>query len=208
MDAMNAGMIALTFIGAQVAQKAADGAIESIWAKFSSLFVARFNREPTAESSTEMAAELLANDRELSENVEGVFSSSIPLRRALLVAAALRNARILWIDDTPKNNEWERLTLRQLGAHVTAVTSTETAVECLHAEAFDLILSDVSRQGISREGIDALPRLTVAAAGTAVVFYVGRVDHAAGVPPGAFGITNRPDELLHLVMDALERRRL
>ena len=43
---------------------------------------------------------------------------------------------------------------------------------------------------------------------TAVVFYVGRVDRAAGVPAGSFGITNRPDELLHLVMDALERCRL
>jgi CheY-like chemotaxis protein len=208
MDTINAAMVALTFIGAQVAQKSANGAIELIWAKFRSQFLARFNQEPNAEDPPEMVKEVLANDRELSENVEEVFSDAIPLRRAQLVAPALRNARILWIDDTPKNNEWERLTLRHLGTHVTAVTRTETAIECLLAEGFDLIISDISRQGVPREGIEALPRVAAAGPGTAVVFYVGRVDHASGVPPMAFGITNRPDELLHLVMDALERRRL
>jgi hypothetical protein len=29
-----------------------------------------------------------------------------------------------------------------------------------------------------------------------------------GTPPGAFGITNRPDELIHLVLDVLERERV
>lgn len=208
MDALNVGMVALTFIGAQVAQKAANGAIESIWARFSSQFLARFNREPDADGPAEMAQEVLADDPELSESVESVFGSSIALRRAQLVAPALRNARILWVDDVPKNNEWERLTLRHLGAHVTSVARTETAIECLEAEPFDLIISDISRHGLDREGIDALPRLRVAGPETAVVFYVGHVDRAAGVPAGSFGITNRPDELLHLVMDALERCRL
>ena len=32
------------------------------------------------------------------------------------------------------------------------------------------------------------------------------VDPTRPVPVGAFGLTARPDELLHLVMDALERR--
>jgi CheY-like chemotaxis protein len=89
-----------------------------------------------------------------------------------------------------------------------AVQSTETAVECLESEAFDLILSDISRCGSNRHGLDALPRLRAASPGTPVVFYIGRVAREAGVPPGAFGITDHPGELLHLVMDALERRRL
>ena len=32
------------------------------------------------------------------------------------------------------------------------------------------------------------------------------VYHSDGIPAGAFGLTNRPDELVHLVIDALERR--
>jgi hypothetical protein len=31
------------------------------------------------------------------------------------------------------------------------------------------------------------------------------LNHGFGPPPGAFGITNRPDTLLNLVMDALDR---
>ena len=38
-----------------------------------------------------------------------------------------------------------------------------------------------------------------------MVFYVSVVYQDKPLPPGAFGLTNRPDELLHLVIDALER---
>jgi len=41
-----------------------------------------------------------------------------------------------------------------------------------------------------------------------VVFYVSVVYQDKPLPPGAFGLTNRPDELLHLVIDALEPVRL
>ena len=116
-----------------------------------------------AEGPAEMAQEVLANDPELSQNVEAVFGSSVALRRAQSVAPALPNARVLWVDDVLKNNEWERLTLRHLGADVTSVARTETAIECLEAEPFDLIISDISRQGLDREGIAALSRLGVAA---------------------------------------------
>ena len=42
---------------------------------------------------------------------------------------------------------------------------------------------------------------------TPVIFYIGIFDPKLGIPGGAFGITNRPDELLHLVLDALERKK-
>jgi hypothetical protein len=40
-----------------------------------------------------------------------------------------------------------------------------------------------------------------------VIFFVGALDRTLGVPKGAAGITNRTNELLHLVLDALEGRR-
>lgn len=36
-----------------------------------------------------------------------------------------------------------------------------------------------------------------------VIFYVGRARE--GAPAAAFGLTTRPEEMWHLVMDALER---
>ena len=41
-----------------------------------------------------------------------------------------------------------------------------------------------------------------------MIFYVGSLDKEKGTPPGAFGITNRPDELTHCVLDVLERVRV
>jgi hypothetical protein len=38
-----------------------------------------------------------------------------------------------------------------------------------------------------------------------VIFYIGNLKPEAGVPAGAFGITNRPDVLLTLVGEALTR---
>jgi hypothetical protein len=73
-----------------------------------------------------------------------------------------------------------------------------------------MIISDIDRaypEPNPRAGLDMLPRLAEAGVHLPVVFYVGRLDPAAGVPPGAFGVTNRPDELLNLTLDALERIR-
>jgi hypothetical protein len=38
-----------------------------------------------------------------------------------------------------------------------------------------------------------------------VIFTVGRFNPALGTPPFAFGITNKVDECLNLLFDALER---
>ena len=64
----------------------------------------------------------------------------------------------------------------------------------------------LARENNDTAGVDALPSLRSAAPETPVVFYIGQ-ESTRGVPVGAFGITNRPDELLHLVLDVLERRR-
>lgn len=117
-------------------------------------------------------------------------------------------ANVLWLDDSPANNEWERTLLRELGLHVTAVARIASAEDCLKAQAFDLIISDIHRNGNPVAGVEELPRLRAAAADAPVIFYVGRVRSEERVPRGAVGITNRPDELLHLIMDAVERRRL
>ena len=130
------------------------------------------------------------------------------LRRAALVAPALRGARVLWIDDEPAGNKWERATLEALVVEVTAARSTIEALKRLSADPFDLILSDIKREGIPDEGVTALPRLRQVALATPVVIYVGRVERERGTPAGASGLTNRADELLHLVLDVLERRRL
>ena len=40
-----------------------------------------------------------------------------------------------------------------------------------------------------------------------VLFYVADLDSRRGTPPFAFGITSRPDALLHFALDVIERQR-
>jgi hypothetical protein len=104
---------------------------------------------------------------------------------------------------------------RRFGAVITFACTTDEALQALHysveqSQPFHIIISDVSRDMPTHEpdgGIRMLDRLRADRVGLPIVFYVGRLRPGAGTPPGAFGITNRPDQLLQLILDALARTR-
>lgn len=149
---------------------------------------------------------LIAADAAAKATLEQVGTSAPVMRRATVVQRALQGARILWIDDEPDGNALERATLGTFGVVVRTALSGEEAKRVLRGERFDLVISDISRPGESLAGIKDLPLLRLIAPDLPVIFYIMRME-PRGVPAGAFGITARPDELLHLCMDALERRR-
>ena len=110
----------------------------------------------------------------------------------------------LWIDDHPEGNRIERRMLRQMGIFTEAVTTSAGAAAVLDdpANKIDLIITDVGRDDGSPGGLALLEGI---GGRRPVILYVGRVDRNRVTPAGAFGITDRPDELLNLVMDALDR---
>ncbi len=137
------------------------------------------------------------------------------IERAQKERGQLFGTEILWVDDHPRNNRNEARMFQTLGAFVTFATSAEEALCALREAAtqmrpFQLVLSDMSRGGPTPDaaaGLKMLTCLRTKHVALPVIFYVGQLDQEKGVPPGAFGITNRPDQLLHLVLDAMERVR-
>jgi CheY-like chemotaxis protein len=137
------------------------------------------------------------------------------LDRANANRSLFEGAELLWVDDRPSNNRNEARMLRSFGALVTFAATTDEALHALRAGAeqhhpFDVILSDISRElpaSDTTAGLAMLPRLSDAGFAQPVIFYVGHPEPGAGVPAGAFGVTNRPDQLLQLVIDALSRVR-
>jgi CheY-like chemotaxis protein len=135
--------------------------------------------------------------------------------RANAHRSVFEGAEILWVDDRPSNNRNEARMLRSFGALVTFAATTEEALHALQTGAeqhqpFDLILSDISRDLPTSDpaaGITMLPRLRNAGFRQPVIYYIGRPNPDAGVPVSAFGVTNRPDQLLQLTIDALSRVR-
>src|SRR5207302_9651723 len=60
----------------------------------------------------------------------------------------IRGSRVLWVDDNPDTILGERRVLRALGVEVTSVNSSLDAERTLQADNdFDLIISDIQRQG-------------------------------------------------------------
>jgi len=116
--------------------------------------------------------------------------------------------QIPWVDDRPSNNAFEKQAFEKLGFTVTDVLSTTQALEAVNARNYDLIISDMGRPEGARAGYDLLAKLKEQKINTPFVIYSSANTpemRAEAVRQGAFGSTNRPDELLHLAADALSR---
>lgn len=126
-------------------------------------------------------------------------------RRLAASKDLVEGAKLLWVDDVPDSIVRESRLLEQAGAQITRALSTTAAFDKLNQENFDLILSDINRDGDKQAGIDFAAALAQRKNPPPLIFYVGTVRRPP--PEHAFGITNRPDELIHLVLDSLARSR-
>lgn len=126
-------------------------------------------------------------------------------RRLAVSRDLVRGARILWVDDEPDNNRLEARPLEVAGASIVFARSTQEAIDAADGAHFDLAISDIVRGGDAEAGLRMLDELKARGMAVPVIFYVGRAQKPA--PPAAFGIADRPDELLHLVLDGLARQR-
>jgi CheY-like chemotaxis protein len=129
------------------------------------------------------------------------------LRRAQKHLKVFRDARFLWVDDHPENNINERIMFGQLKVVTQTAKNTEDALEMLKSGSYDLVISDMKRGRRVTAGLTFLEQFRTVDEITPVIFYLGNFDPKKGVPAQAFGITKRPDELLHLTLDALERKK-
>ncbi len=128
-------------------------------------------------------------------------------RRASRDIAITDGARILWVDNTPEGNVPERKVIRSLGVMIDLARTSDEGVDALGRADYDLIISNMNRDGRTDEGERFLSHIRTHGHREPVVFYILNLDAARGTPTGAVGITNRPDELVHLVLDGLERVR-
>lgn len=126
------------------------------------------------------------------------------LNRVRQNLTVFRDAQVLWVDDHPEYNRNERKMFRRLGVEIDVAKSTEEALGMLRSQIYDLVISDMARD-TRTAGLEFLAQFRTEGETTPVIFYIGEIDPQKGVPPQAFGITNRPDELLNLTLDALSK---
>jgi len=131
------------------------------------------------------------------------------LRRAQRIAPLWRDAQILWVDDNQDGNSYERRVMRSFGASIDLASSTEEALKMLKQKSvsYDAVISDMKRGDNEQEGTHFIQSMREEQVYQWITFYVRNLIESKGTPAYAHGITNRPDHLLHNVMDILERER-
>jgi CheY-like chemotaxis protein len=113
---------------------------------------------------------------------------------------------ILWVDDRPGNNVLERQSLRQYGFEFDLAQSTQEALETLRGRRFDLIISDMGRPPDPRAGYTLLDAIRGQGDNTPYIIYAGSrapEHNAEAIRHGAKGTTNRPSELVSMVIGAI-----
>ena len=126
--------------------------------------------------------------------------------------------RVLWVDDHPESNRAEAAMLARLQIEVEPVRSIAEALSRLataasEAQPFDLVISDWSRQAEGPlAGLRLLQALRAAGHRQHVVYYHGSFGTVqrtglavAARAAGALGEATMPQELLGLVLQALQR---
>jgi CheY-like chemotaxis protein len=141
-------------------------------------------------------------DPDLS-NVADALAEAVPDARA---QSRLQGRLVLWVDDRPDNNRYERQALEALGVRFALSTSTDDALDQIHRRPFDLIISDMGRPPDSRAGYTLLDKLRSDGNRTPFIIYAGSrapdlVQEARR--RGALGSTNSPQELIRIVTQAL-----
>ena len=117
--------------------------------------------------------------------------------------------KILWVDDRPDNNVFERKALESLGLEFTLALSTDEALRVLSTRRFAAIISDMGRKEGPREGYTLLEALRAMDKLTPFFIYAGSntpQHRREAATRGAQGSTNTPSELFELVTRALPSR--
>ena len=159
-----------------------------------------------AADSMDASIELAEKDQRWKVKVSAVDKRRV-LNRVKQHLNILKGVQVLWVDDYPENNINERRMFRQLETEIDIARSTQEALDILKNGRYDVVFSDMVRGENAAAGLEFLEQFRNTDKTTPVIFYIGVFNPEKGTPAQAFGITNRPDELLHLTLDALERKK-
>jgi CheY-like chemotaxis protein len=129
------------------------------------------------------------------------------IRRIVFVKEMELALRVLWVDDKPHFIRDEQAVLEIMPLQLDLAKSTAEARQLLaENEEYDLILSDVGRDGNWGAGFAFAQELLDDNSAIPFVFYTIQTGRPMAPPANTFGIAFRPNELFHLVLDVMVRK--
>ncbi|QKW07085.1 response regulator [Streptomyces sp. NA04227] len=156
----------------------------------------------------ELASELLDRAQDASESTVTATARRTALGRLEHAADALQGGKVLWVDDHPEGNASLVELFRSVGMEIDLALSTEEATPLFRRRPYDIIISDIDRDGDQRAGIKMLRKLEQYSVYAPVLIYAGRFDPERGIDQRIFAGTTVPVDLVHYVIDLMERARM
>lgn len=89
-------------------------------------------------------------------------------------AAELAGKRVLWVDDKPEGNVNEQRALRRFRIEVGLARTTSSALQRLSDETYDLVITDLNREGNNNEGFVMIEKMRANGATLPVIVYTAR----------------------------------
>ncbi|MGQ2966367.1 response regulator, partial [Methylophilus sp.] len=120
----------------------------------------------------------------------------------------LRDSKVLWVDDNSQGQTYERQALEQLGVEFVLAKNTEQALEILKDQQFQAVITDFKRSEDSTAGYTLLKKIQQEKIDAPVIIYSGSATPefvAEAKSFGAYGETNRPQELFDMVVNAVKK---
>lgn len=186
-------LAALLFLGLVVLLNRSE--LRTLLSRISKLTVAGIEVELDTEALKEARP-----DAAVSEAAADVLAARIARNRDSVLGR-----RVLWVDDHPRYNDLERAFLRSAGVFVHNAVSTEDAMGELARDQYDVAITDQDR-GAGDDGERFAEAALARYPSLPVVAYIGKVSPDRSTPAVFRGLTDRPDELMHLLLDVFERK--
>lgn len=128
--------------------------------------------------------------------------------RSDLISKLDRPPRVLWVDDQPSNNFYERSALEALGFWVQLSTNNDDAWERISAASYDVVISDMRRPPVEDAGFQLLSKLRQNGNKTRFAIYSGdfsnwKRNYDEAVRRGALGCSNMAGGLVEMLIRAL-----
>ncbi len=145
---------------------------------------------------------LLGGESDIARIVE-VVREAAPKNSAK--ADGWRN-HVLWVDDRPENNVYERQAFEAVGLKFSLALSTDNALAAMERQQFAAVISDMARREGPREGYVLLDAMRKEGSQTPLFFYASsnEPEHKRETRDhGGQGCTNNAQELFHMVTKAV-----
>lgn len=161
-----------------------------------------------AEAAAALSAAVASKPEIQNENAHSTHDAIKVVTETVTqkLLAKTRVGTVLWVDDQPSNNRYERQALEALGLTVENSISTDDAMKKLSRKTYNLVISDMGRPADARAGLTLLEQMRRLGYNTPYIIYASsRVldlrEEAKSL--GAFDCTNKATELFKFVSAAL-----